>query len=578
MDKENLNAVRHSCAHLLAAAVMELYPNTLRAIGPATETGFYYDFDFVDQHITEEDLPRIEEKMDEILKTWHGFERREVSVEDALREYDGSDYKVELIKEIANRGEPITYYKSGNFEDLCKGGHSENPAQDIGAFKLLNIAGAYWRGNEKNKMLTRIYGTCFSTQKELDTYLEHLEEAKKRDHRRLGKDLDLFVISELVGAGLPMFTPKGTVLRDELLGFSEKLQKANGFQKVWIPHITKTDLYKKSGHWDKFGDELFLVKSQETDDQFVLKPMNCPHHIQIYASRMRSYKDLPIRYMETTTQYRDEKAGELSGISRVRSITVDDAHIFCRMDQIEDEFERIMNMIKTMYSALGMDFKARLSFRDDSDKYLGDKAMWDEAQSIIENVAKKLELNYFISDGEAAFYGPKIDIMVVDALGREWQCATQQLDFVQPMRFGLTYTDSDGAEKTPVMLHKALLGSIERFLSVYIEHTAGAFPTWLAPIQVMIVPISDKNNEYGQKVLEQYKSSNIRIEIDERAETMQAKIRDAQLQKIPYMIIIGDREQNEGKIAIRKRTGENLPVQTPEEFLAFLNNEIENKA
>lgn len=578
MDKQKLEHLRHSATHLLAAAVLDLYPNTKNTIGPATETGFYYDFDFGDKSISEEDLSKIEEKMAAILPSWTEFTHQEVTAEKAKEVFKDNPYKLELIDEIVEKGEPITLYSCGNFTDLCRGGHTENPSQELKVFKLLSIAGAYWRGKSDNQMLTRIYGTAFTTSEELEKYLEMVEEAKKRDHRKLGKELDLFVVSDLVGAGLPLFTPKGTVLRDQLINFSEELQLLEGFQKVWIPHITKIELYKKSGHWDKFGDELFLVKSQETSDEFALKPMNCPHHIQIYASKQRSYKDLPIRYMETTTVYRDEKTGELGGISRVRSITQDDAHIFCTMEQLYSEFEKIMSMIKILYGSLGMEFKARLSFRDDSDRYLGDKQKWDKAQEIIESVAKQLGLNYFIAEGEAAFYGPKIDILVTDALGREHQCATEQLDFVQPERFGLTYVDSNGQEQTPVMIHKALLGSIERFLSVYIEHTAGAFPTWLAPVQVMIVPISDKNNGYAQKILEQLKSSNIRVEVDERSETMQAKIRDAQLQKIPYMLVVGGREEEEGTIAIRTRKGENLGTAPIIEFLDRLKLEIADKA
>lgn len=576
-DKEKLNNLRHSAAHLLAAAVMELWPSAKRTIGPAIENGFYYDFDFGESTITEEDLPKIEAKMRELVKNWDTFERQEVSKEEALKRVADNQYKQELIEEFAADDKTLTFYKAGNFEDLCRGGHTENPSQDIGAFKLLSIAGAYWRGNEKNKMLTRIYGTAFSSQQELDNYLNMLEEAKKRDHRKLGRELDLLVTSELVGSGLPLFTPKGTILRDQLIAFSESLQKAKGFQKVWIPHITKTDLYKKSGHWDKFGDELFLVQSQETSDQFAMKPMNCPHHTQIYASRQRSYRDLPIRYMETTTCYRDEKAGELGGLSRVRAFNQDDAHIFCRMDQIEQEFANIMDMIKQMYSSLGMQFKARLSFRNEEDKYLGDKVKWQEAQKILEDVAKKLELDYFIAEGEAAFYGPKIDIMVYDALGREWQCATEQLDFVQPDRFGLTYVDSDGSEKTPVMIHKALLGSVERFMSVYIEHTAGAFPTWLAPVQAVIVPIAERHNDYAVKVAEQLQQADLRVELDDRNETMQNKIRQQAQLKVPYILVVGDKEQEANSVAVRTRDGENRGVIQISEFIEKVSLEVSER-
>lgn len=578
MKKESdLDHIRHSCAHLLAAAVLNIWPNTKLTIGPAIENGFYYDFEFEDA-ISEDDFPRIENEMGKVLKDWEGFEKSVLSADEAKKKFRGNKYKLELIDEIVKNGEEITVYKSGDFEDLCRGGHSDNPQKDIGAFKLLSVAGAYWRGNEKNKMLTRIYGTCFSSRQELDEYLENLEQAKLRDHRRLGKELDLFVFSDLVGSGLPLFTPKGTVLRKKLLDFSEELQEENGYQRVFIPHITKTELYKKSGHWDKFGTELFLVESQETDEQFVLKPMNCPHHTQIYASRKRSYRELPIRYMETTVQYRDEKPGELLGLSRVRAITIDDSHVFCTPDQVEEEFRRIMEMIKKMYASLKMNFHARLSFRDDSDKYLGDKKHWEDAQKTIEDVAKKLNLDYTVAEGEAAFYGPKIDIMVTDSLGRQWQCATQQLDFVQPERFGLTYTDADGLEKTPFMVHKALLGSIERFLSVYIEHTAGNFPVWLAPVQVAVIPISEKHNDYAAKIYDLLKSNGIRVETDNRNEKMQGKIRDAQKNKIPFMVVLGDKEIEAKTVTVRTREGENKFNVEPEEFLKELLGKISDKS
>lgn len=573
----DLEHLRHSAAHLLAAAVLKLWPDTKLTIGPAIENGFYYDFDFK-KPISETDLESIEKEMQILLKGWERFEKSEVSEKEAREKFKGNPYKLELIDDIVKAGEKITFYKSGDFEDLCRGGHSENPKKDIGAFKLTSIAGAYWRGNEKNKMLTRIYGTAFPTKQELDTYLEALEQAKLRDHRKLGRELDLFVFSDLVGSGLPLFTPRGTILRKQLTDFSESLQEENGYERVFIPHITKTELYKKSGHWDKFGAELFLVKSQETEEEFVLKPMNCPHHTQIYASRKRSYRELPIRYMETTVQYRDEKLGELLGLSRVRAITIDDSHVFCTPDQVEEEFRRIMEMIKKMYASLKMEFHARLSFRDDSDKYLGDKKHWEEAQKTIEDVAKKLELNYTVAKGEAAFYGPKIDIMVTDSLGRQWQCATQQLDFVQPARFGLTYTDSDGIEKTPFMVHKALLGSIERFLSVYIEHTAGNFPVWLAPTQVTIVPISEKHNEYATQILKQLKEKKIRAEVDLRNDKMQGKIRDAQKLKVPFMLILGDKEIEAKTVTVRTREGDNKFGVKTEEFIDQLLKAINSKA
>lgn len=576
--KPDLNNLRHTAAHLLAAAVIDLYPKAKRTIGPSIDNGFYFDFDFGSEKISEEDLPKIEQKMRELLKDWTSVSRHELTAQEANKEFSNNEYKKELIEEFTKNGEKVTFYKSGNYWDLCKGGHSENPKAEIGAFKLTSVAGAYWRGNEKNKMLTRIYGTAFPTKQELDEYLEKLEQAKLRDHRKLGRELDLFVFSDLVGPGLPLFTPRGTVLRKQLLDFSEELQSENGYERVFIPHITKTELYKKSGHWDKFGAELFLVDSQETNEQFVLKPMNCPHHTQIYASRKHSYRELPIRYMETTVQYRDEKPGELLGLSRVRAITIDDSHVFCMPEHVEEEFRKIMEMIKKMYATLKMDFKARLSFRDDSDKYLGDKKHWEDAQRIIEDVAKKLELDYTVAEGEAAFYGPKIDIMVLDSLGREWQCATQQLDFVQPARFGLTYTDKDGIEKTPFMIHKAILGSIERFLSVYIEHTAGNFPVWLSPTQVYIIPISEKHNDYAEGIYKELKSRGVRCEADYRNDKMQGKIKDAQKLKVPYMLILGDKEVDANTVTVRTREGENKFGVNSEEFIEDLMTQISTKS
>lgn len=576
-NQNNLDNLRHSAAHLLAAAVMEIWPDTKRTIGPSIEHGFYYDFDFVEP-ISENDLVRIEQKMREISKKWDSFEGRELSKEEALQEVKGNEYKSELVKEIAEKGENITFYKSGEFEDLCRGGHVDNPKEALRHFKLLSIAGAYWRGDEKNKMLTRIYGTIFPTKEELEKHLWMIEEAKKRDHRKLGKELDLFVFSELVGSGLPLFTPKGAMLRELLNEFSQKLRLDQGFERVWIPHITKSDLYKVSGHWAKFGDELFLVKSQETKDELVMKPMNCPHHQQIYASRKRSYKELPIKYLETTAIYRDEKAGELLGLSRVRSVTQDDSHTFCTPEQIEDVYQMMIDIVKKFYDTLGMKYRARLSFRDKNqpEKYLGEEKLWDKAQDILLKIAKTNELDYYVAEGEAAFYGPKIDFMVQDALGREWQLATPQLDFVQPKRFELTYTDHDGHEQTPVMIHYALMGSLERFLSVYIEHTAGAFPLWLSPVQVKIIPIAERHNEYAAKLHKILKAEGIRAELDERSESMQKKIKMAQHEKVYYMAVIGDKEIESESVAVRNRAGENLVVKI-DDFVKEVKEKINTK-
>lgn len=568
-NQEQLNSLRHSCAHLLAAAVMDVWPNTKRAIGPAIENGFYFDFEF-EQPISGDDFPKIEQKMRELLKTWDTFELVELGADEAKADYPNNPYKHELIDEFSEGGtKKVSFYKSGNYRDLCKGGHVDNPKETLKYFKLLSVAGAYWRGNEKNAMLTRIYGTCFPTKEELDAHLLMLEEAKKRDHRKLGTELDLFVFSDLVGKGLPLFTPRGALLRELLNEFSQRLRLDNGFERVWVPHITKKELYQTSGHWDKFGDELFLVKSQETSDELVMKPMNCPHHQQIYASRPRSYKDLPIKYLETTTIYRDEKAGELLGLSRVRSVTQDDSHTFCMPEQISMVYQDLIDITRRFYDTLGMKYRARLSFRDPSqpEKYLGDTSLWDLAQDTILDIAKKNQLDYYIAEGEAAFYGPKIDFMVTDALGREWQLATPQLDFVQPKRFGLTYTDAEGNDQTPVMIHFALMGSLERFLSVYIEHTAGKFPSWLAPTQLAIIPIGETEHSYAEEVLMALKKEGIRAIADYDNKTMSAKIRHWTLQKVPYLCIIGQKESTNKTLSLRSREGKDLGTMSLYEFI-----------
>ncbi len=577
----SLDNQRHTLAHLLAAAVLEHYPHAKLTLGPATGTGFYYDVDFTGGAAAgDDDLKRLESTMRRLLPTWTSFTHETVTAEAARDRFAGNPYKLELIDEISARGETITLYTAGTFTDLCRGGHSENPAAEIApdSFQLEKVAGAYWRGNEKNAMLTRIYGLAFEGKAELDAHQARLAEAKERDHRKLGRELDLFTFSELVGSGLPLYTPRGTILREELGGFSESLQRAAGFEKVWIPHITKIDLYKTSGHWDKFGHELFLVTSQESSDSFALKPMNCPHHTQVYASKPRSYRDLPVRYMETTTCYRDEKTGELGGLTRVRSLTQDDAHVFCRPDQIEDEFRAIMQMIKTMYGALGMQFTARLSYHDPEAKenYLGDEALWQEAEEKIEAVAKQLGLDYVIARGEAAFYGPKIDIMVIDALGREWQCATEQLDFVQPERFGLTYTDKDGQKKTPVMIHKALLGTIDRFLGVYIEHTNGRFPLWLAPEQIRIIPVSEQHLPFAEAVTNHLKSRGVRAEAALADDSLGKRIRAAKQMKVPYVAVVGDKEVEANAVALENRDGEKDTVSI-DALIERLTTEISEK-
>ena len=574
---ENLEKIRHSLAHILASAVMEFYPKAKLAIGPTIENGFYYDIE-LPKNFNADDLGRLEARMKELIKEHQEFIGKKVSKITAKKLFKHSPYKLEIIKELEEK--EVSTYQNGTFLDLCRGGHVDNTKEiNPNAFKLTKIAGAYWRGDEKNKMLTRIYGVAFETEQHLQDYLKMQEEAEKRDHRVLGQKLDLFTISEHVGKGLPLFTQRGTLLRELLNDYSQSLRAKKGWQKVWSPHITKNDLYKTSGHWDKFGGELFLVKSQETKDELVMKPMNCPHHQQIYASKPHSYKDLPIKYMETTTVYRDEKAGELLGLSRVRSITQDDSHTFCTPEQIETIYQELIDVTKEFYEKIGMKIRARLSFRDPKNpkKYLGETNLWDKAEEILLKIAKENNLDYFVAEGEAAFYGPKIDFMATDALNREWQLATPQLDFVQPKRFGLTYTDKDGSQQTPVMIHFALMGSIERFLSVYIEHVAGAFPVWLSPVQVSIIPISEKHLSYAKEVKNKLGSENIRIELREENETLGKKIREAEMQKIPYLLIMGDKEIQAQSVGVRQRGKGDLGQIKLEDFILKINEEIKSK-
>ena len=572
-----MEPLRHSTAHLLAAAVTSLWPEALPTIGPVIDNGFYYDFDNLT--VSESDFPKIEDEMKRIVKDWKSFEKIEVDIKEAEKTFKGNPYKLELIKELADKKEKITFYKSGDFTDLCRGGHIGDP-KEIKYFKLLSVAGAYWRGSEKNKMLTRIYGTAFPTQKELDEYLTLQEEAKKRDHRKLGRELDLFTFSELVGSGLPLYTPKGALMRRLINEYVESVQSSQGYSQVWTPQIAKADLFKTSGHYDKYKDSMFRVISNYSEEEFFLKPMNCPQHTQIYASKARSYRDLPIRLTDFAMLYRDEKPGELSGLARVRAFSQDDCHIFCREDQVDEEVDRALVMIKEIMKTFSLTYKYRLSTRDPvhPEKYIGDPKIWDKTEKWAEEIMKRNNIEYFDGPGEAVFYAPKMDLIAKDSLGREWQLSTVQIDYFLPERFNLTYIDSDGKEKRPVMLHRAILGSSERFLMVLIEHFAGNFPTWLTPVQVKVLPITENHLEYANKVAEELKKANIRVDVDDRNERLQAKIRDAQIEKVAYMFIVGDREAEAKKVAVRKRNGEDLGAKDLDEFIKALKKEIEEKS
>ncbi len=551
LSKEDLEHRRHSIAHLLAAAVMELYPDAKRTIGPAIEDGFYYDFEF-STPVSDEDLPKIEAKMREILPAWTAFERHELSPEAAKNEYPGNEFKHELIDQFAGEGQTLTFYKSGAYWDLCRGGHSEGIAQiDPNSFKLTKVAGAYWRGDEKNPMLTRIYGAAFETAEELEAYLVMMEEAKKRDHRKLGKELGLFVFSDLVGPGLPLWTPKGTMLRETLNQFVWDLRRTYGYERVAIPHITKKDLYETSGHWAKYADDLFKINTRE-GHEYAMKPMNCPHHTQIYASEQRSYRDLPVRYAETTMVYRDEQSGELSGLSRVLSITQDDAHVFCRVSQVREEAEIVWNIIQCFYGAFGFDLKPRLSRRDpaQAEKYMGSPEDWEKAEAALREILVEKGVEWVDGLGEAAFYGPKIDFMAKDSIGRQHQVATMQLDFNQPKNFGLTCINEKGEKEDILMIHCAIMGSIERFSAVLIEHLAGAFPFWLAPVQIRLATVSESFIPFAKALQAKLVAEGVRVDLDQSDEKVGKKIRAASMMKIPWTIVIGAKEVEGGDYQI----------------------------
>lgn len=579
-DKLGKSTFWHSSAHLLAEAIEAIFPGTKFGIGPAIDNGFYYDLDLGGESIAEEDLAKIEKKMKELAGQKNEFLRREVGKEEAIAYFtDKADpYKIELLQDLEDG--KITFYSQGAFTDLCRGPHIPNTGF-IKAVKLTNIAGAYWRGNEKNKMLTRIYGVTYPSQKELDEYLLLLEEAKKRDHRKLGKELELFTFSEKVGAGLPMWLPKGAMLRQRLQDFLQKAQVESGYLPVITPHIGNINLYKTSGHYEKYGADSFQsIKTPHEGEEFFLKPMNCPHHCEIYKSSPRSYKDLPLRLAEFGTVYRYEQSGELHGLTRVRGFTQDDAHLFCRPEQVLEEFKKVIDLVMYVFTSLDFEnFTAQISLRDkeNRDKYIGSEENWTIAENSIIQAAAEKGLKTTIEYGEAAFYGPKLDFMVKDALGRSWQLGTIQVDYNLPERFELEFIDSDNSRKRPVMIHRAPFGSMERFVAVLIEHCAGNFPMWLAPEQVKVLPISDKFIPYAEEVVALLKANDIRASVDDRNEKIGKKIRDTELMKIPYMLVVGEQEMNGGKVAVRKHGEGDKGVMDNAEFVAFVQDLVKSQ-
>ena len=578
-----LQRMRHSAAHVMAEAVQEMFPDAKFAIGPAIENGFYYDFD-LPRALTPDDLPDIEQRMARIIAGKYPFIQDRWVREKALEYFRAKDqtYKVELIENLPDA--EVGIYQQDTFLDLCRGPHVANTGE-IGPFKLMSVAGAYWRGDEHRPMLQRLYGTAWFTQEELDQYLWRLEEAQKRDHRKLGRELKLFVLSDDLPAGVPMFLPHGETLRYQMESYVRETQEKYGYQHVWTAHLGKVKLYKTSKHWFTYRENMFPIMQGEQelseDDAYVLKPMNCPHHIMLYKSQMHSYRELPVRYAEFATLYRYEKAGVLTGLARVRSLTQDDAHVFLRPDQIQEEFDRAVNLTLEVFNTYGLtDYWISLSLRDPLKKedYVGSDEVWDRAESALRNAVETRGIEYKAVPGEAAFYGPKVDFMVRDALGREWQCATVQLDFNQPDNFGLEYIGEDGQAHRPIIIHRAVTGSTERFMAMLIEHFAGAFPVWLSPVQAMIIPIADRHNEYAQQITEQLKAAGVRVEVDTRSERMNAKVRDAQMQKIPYMLVVGDKEAANNAVAVRLRTNENLGAVPLADFIERITGIIKTRS
>lgn len=576
-DDEGKEAFRHSSSHVLAQALLELYPGVKLTIGPAIENGFYYDVDTGDHVISDKDFKRIEDKMLDIARGKHEFKMRSVSKTEALDKYkaEGNEYKVELIENLEDG--TITFCDHDTFTDLCRGGHIPNTGI-IKAVKIMSVAGAYWRGDENKPQLTRVYGTSFPKQKELKEYLALLEEAKKRDHRKLGKELELFTFSKRVGQGLPLWLPKGAALRERLENFLKDAQKKAGYEMVISPHIGQKELYVTSGHFAKYGEDSFQPINTPADgEEFLLKPMNCPHHCEMYNAKPWSYRELPIRYAEFGTVYRYEQSGELHGLTRVRGFTQDDAHIFCTPDQIDSEFKNVIDLVLYVFGSLGFeDFTAQVSLRDPEkpEKYIGSDENWEKAENAILNAAKEKGLNYVVETGEAAFYGPKLDFMVKDALGRSWQLGTIQVDYNLPERFELTYKGSDNELHRPVMIHRAPFGSLERFIAILLEHTGGNFPLWLMPEQAIVLTLSEKYEKYAKKVLNLLENHEIRALADNRGETMGKKIREAEMQKLPFMLIIGEQEERDGTISVRRHGGEDLGSMTVDAFAKAVQTEI----
>jgi threonyl-tRNA synthetase len=580
MEKQKIDLVRHSLSHLMSMAVSELYPSVGLGVGPVIENGFYQDYD-LPEVITPEILPKLEKRMRELIKKNIRFEQHDMDFDAALKLYKNDPYKTELIGDLKTAGEKkVSFYKSGDFDNLCLGPHVVSTKEiDPESFKLTSIAGAYWRGDEKNKMLTRIYGIAFENKEKLDEYLAKIEDAKKRDHRKIGKEMDLFTFSPHIGSGLPLYTPRGALIRRLLNDYIEELQTAKGYTQVWTPQIAKAELFKISGHYNKYKDSMFRVVSNYSDEEFFLKPMNCPQHTQIYASQARSYRDLPLRYSDFAMLYRDEQPGELNGLARVRSFSQDDCHIFCREDQVDHEVDVALDMTKEVMKTFGFKYRYRLSTRDPKnlDKYLGDPKTWDRVEKWAEDIMKRHNIEYFDGPGEAAFYAPKMDLLVTDALGREWQLSTVQIDFVMPERFDLEYTDKEGNKKRPVMLHRAIIGSPERFIMILIEQYAGNFPLWLSPVQVKVIPVRDTHNKYAEEIFAKLKEKNIRAELDDRDQNLGKRVRAAKDECVPYWIVLGDKEVESDTVTLESRDDGQIGQMKISELLEKFATEIKNK-